>query len=102
MKALISPNESFTWTWVTSWEWGPTPTRNDPEKMGWIPDTTSSIENCQRVAQVEPNDKIFEVAQPLHWVDCSDDCQVDQWYFKDGVCLPKPQDVSPPNNPPEV
>ena len=85
MKALISPNESFTWTWVTSWK------QVDGK---WVADTTDSIENCQRVAEVEPVP--FEVAPPLHWVDCSEDCKADQWYYKDGVCSPKPQNVPYP------
>jgi len=35
----------------------------------------------QRVAQVEPDDKIFGVAESLSWVDCADDVVADQWYF---------------------
>jgi hypothetical protein len=97
MKALISPNELFTWTWVTSWEWGPLPTPENPTAEGWIPDTTESIENCQRVAEVEPT--LFEVAQPLFWIDCPDDCVRDEWYFKDGQVQPKPQSVPVPSNP---
>ena len=34
-----------------------------------------------RVAQVEPADKIFPVAEPLHWVDCADDAVADKFYF---------------------
>jgi hypothetical protein len=98
MKALISPNESFTWTWVTSWKWGSTLTPANPIAMGWIPDTTDSIENCQRVAEVEPDDKIFEVAQPLHWVDCPNNCVMDVWYFKDGAVYIKPTDAPKPED----
>lgn len=89
MKALISPTEVFTWTWVTFWK---------QENNQWVPDTTDLIENCQRVAEVQPNDKVFDVAEPLHWVDCPDDCVADQWYYKDNQFLIKPQDVSPPNS----
>ena len=35
----------------------------------------------QRVAQVEPDDKIFVVAESLSWVDCADNIVADQWYF---------------------
>jgi hypothetical protein len=87
MKALISPNEVFTYTWVTSWK---------KESNKWVPDTTNSIQNCQRVAQIEPDNKIFDVAQPLHWVDCSEDCVADQWYYKDGQVQAKPQDAPVP------
>ena len=86
MKALISPNESFTWTWISSWE---------KQDTKWIP-ITSEILNCQRVAEVEPDNKIFEVAAPLYWVNCSNDCVADQWYFKDGQCFIKPEDAPKP------
>jgi hypothetical protein len=32
-----------------------------------------------RVAQVEP--LAFEVADPLYWIECPDDCIADQWYW---------------------
>jgi len=87
MKALISPNESFTLSWVSAWE-------DD------IP-VYSEILDCQRVAEVEP--EAFEVASPLFWVDCPVDCKADQWYFKDGQCFIKPQDKpGPPIVPIEV
>ena len=35
----------------------------------------------QRIAQVEPDDKIFGVAESLSWVDCADDVVADRWYF---------------------
>jgi hypothetical protein len=82
MKALVSPNESFNLTWISAWE-DDTP-------------VYSEILDCQRVAEVELDDKTFEVAPRLHWVDCSDDCIADQWYFKDGQCFIKPQDTPKP------
>jgi hypothetical protein len=97
MKALISPEEVFTWTWVTSWKWG-TVVINGSQVPGWVPDITQSIEDCQRVAEVEPDDKVFEVAQPLHWVSCPDDCVADVWYFKDGEVHIKPTDVPRPED----
>lgn len=87
MKALISPNELFTWTWITSWK---------QENNEWVPDTFGTIENCQRVAEVEPDNAIFEVALPLHWINCPNDCVADQWYYKDGQVQAKPQDVPVP------
>jgi len=87
MKALISPNEIFTHTWVVSWR---------PEGNGWVADTMGTIDNCQRVAQVEPDNKVFEVAQPLHWIDCPDECKADYWYYKDGQVQIKPQNVERP------
>jgi hypothetical protein len=87
MKALISPNELFTYTWVTSWK---------QEDGKWVPNTTDSITDCQRVAQVEPDDKVFEVAQPLYWFDCSESCVADFWYFKDNQVQIKPEDVPQP------
>jgi hypothetical protein len=82
MKALISPNESFNLTWISAWD-GDTP-------------VYSEILDCQRVAEVEPDNKVFEVAPPLHWVDCPEDCVQDLWYFKDGQCFIKPQDTPKP------
>jgi hypothetical protein len=82
MKALISPNESFTLTWISSWS------GDEP--------VYSEILYCQRVAEVEPNDKVFGVAEPLHWVDCPDDCVADQWYYKDGQVQIKPQNTPVP------
>lgn len=39
-----------------------------------------------RIAQVSPED--FEVASPLFWVDCPDDCKADLWTYTDGTFLP--------------
>ena len=91
MKALISTNEVFNWSWISSWE-------QDPETQKWDP-VYSEILNCQRVAQVEPDNQIFPVAEPLYWFDCPDNCIADEWYFKDGVCSVKPQDVPSPATP---
>lgn len=93
MKALISPNETFNYSWISSWS------KNQQDQ--WVP-TYSEILNCQRVAEVQPDNKIFEIAPPLHWVDCPEDCVADQWYFKDGQCFVKPQDAPMPPTPVEV
>jgi hypothetical protein len=34
-----------------------------------------------RVAQVEPAENIFGVADPLYWLDCNDDVIADQFWF---------------------
>jgi hypothetical protein len=86
MKALISPNEFFNYKWISSW--------NDINGV-WEP-IYSEILNCQRVAQVEPDNKTFPVAEPLYWFDCPDNCQADVWYFKDGQVSVKPQNVPKP------
>ena len=91
MKALISPKEIYTHTWISSWVWVSKPTENNPNAGYWDA-VKSTIDNCQRVAEVEPQS--FEVASPLFWVDCPDDCKADQWYFKDGAVYIKPTDVS--------
>jgi hypothetical protein len=43
-----------------------------------------------RVAQVA--DTAFDIAAPLFWVDCPNDCTADAWYFDagDGTCKPVP------------
>lgn len=38
-------------------------------------------ETGYRVAQVEAVENIFPVADPLYWVDCTDDVVADFWYF---------------------
>lgn len=75
MKALISPQEAPI-QHITSWNTTVTPA---------IP-IISNIPNSCRVAQVEPDDKIFPVAEPLFWKDCADDVVADQWYY-DTVAL---------------
>lgn len=82
MKALISSNELFTHMWVSSWN------ENTP--------AYSEILNCQRVVQVESDDKTFSIHSSLFWVDCPDDCKADQWYYKDGQVQIKPQNVAKP------
>jgi len=89
MKALISPNESFDYRWISSWD-------QDLQTQSWNP-VYSEIFGCQRVAQVEPDNQAFPVALPLHWVDCPDDCQADTWYFKDGQVYIKPENAPNPN-----
>jgi len=86
MKALISPNESFTYLWISSWEF------IDEE---WQP-VYSEINDCIRVAEVEPNNNTFSVAHPLEWVDCPDECKADQWYYKDGQVFIKQQNAPKP------
>lgn len=82
MKALISPNESFNLSWISSWD--------EDTPIG------SEILNCQRVAEVQPDDKIFEVAQPLFWLNCPDNCKADTWYYKDGAVYIKPENQPKP------
>lgn len=90
MKALISTTEIFNYQWVSSWE--------ENDKGQWQP-VYSEIIDCQRVTEVVPNDQTFDVYHTLIWVDCPEDCVADQWYYKDGVCSIKLQDVSQPNTP---
>lgn len=50
---------------------------------------TEKIYNGVRIAQVESNTSIFEVAEPLYWVDCPDDCEQSSWYYDEikGECI---------------
>jgi hypothetical protein len=88
MKALISSNESFDLSWVSSW------TKNESTQE-WEP-VYSEIFSCQRVVEVEPDDKTFPIYSSLFWVDCPDDCKADQWYYKDGTVYIKPEDALKP------
>ena len=87
MKALISPNEVSNYSYISSWN----------EVNGVWEFVRSEILNCQRIAQVEPDNQTFPVAEPLYWFDCPDNCQADFWYFKDGQFAAKPQDAPNPN-----
>jgi len=81
MKALISPDEIQIITYISAW------VDSEPQY--------TDIEDCQRVAEVEPDDKVFEVAPLLHWIDCPDDCVADEWYYKNGLHK-KPEDAPKP------
>ena len=60
-KALISPQEKVT---------------NSNGNIG------------QRIAQVEPEDQTFEVAEPLFWTDCPDECLANEWFYFNFQCMP--------------
>jgi hypothetical protein len=69
MKALISPNEApishiVGWTATVPYE-----------------PIFETYQNSCRVAQVEPDNQIFAVEEPLFWANCPNDCVADQWYF---------------------
>lgn len=85
MKALISPIEVFDYEWIVSW---------NLVDDKYIP-VKETIFNCTRVAQVEPDESIFDVAEPLFWASCPEDCVADWWYFKDSQChkLPTNADI---------
>jgi len=97
MKALISPNETFDITWVSSWNWVEPDNGSTPR---WEP-TYSEVTNCIRVAEVKPDNEVFEVALPLYWVDCSNECNPNDYYFKDNQISLKPQDEPVPPTPVE-
>ena len=86
MKALISSTEISDVTWISSWTFNEETQTYEPYYSG--------IENTMRVAEVA--EVPFEVNPLLFWVDCPDDCQADQWYYKDGALYIKPEDVPQP------
>lgn len=86
MKALISPKESFTLSWISSWQ---------QVEGVWQP-VYSEILNCQRVAEVLPDNQIFPVAPLLFWFDCPNDCVADRWYYKENAVYIKPSDAPKP------
>ena len=43
--------------------------------------------NNHRIAQIEPDDQIFQVVPTLQWVDCPEDCQTD-WSYCNGQFIP--------------
>lgn len=81
-KALISPLEAPVY-YVSAWEGNP------PE-----PILSPVIGSC-RIVQVQ--DSAFEVAEPLFWTDCPDDCISNEWYYNTETkeCLPLPNVPEP-------
>ena len=69
MQALISPNEAPI-SYISSW------TAGTPPKPVF-----STYPNSCRVAQVEPDDQSFPVAEPMFWTTCPNNCVADQWYY---------------------
>jgi hypothetical protein len=59
-----------------------------------------------RVAQVEPADKIFGVADPLFWTDCADDVVADQFIYdaftETITAIPVPTPPAPVGGSPNV
>ncbi len=47
----------------------------------------------QRVAEVSPES--FEVAEPLFWLDCPDECVADLWFYRNGSLEAVPQKTGP-------
>lgn len=84
MKALISPNEGVVW--ISGWE---------PRGDEFAP-IFSQIEGAQRVAQVEETS--FDVAPPLHWIECPEECVADLWHYKNGALSRNPEDVPQPQS----
>jgi hypothetical protein len=39
------------------------------------------IQNGYRIAQVESDNSIFPVAEPMYWMDCSAEVVPDVWYY---------------------
>lgn len=91
MKALISTTEVFNVSWISSWTLNEQTQKYEP--------VYSEIIDCQRVAEVVADDRIFDVYHTLIWVDCPNDCVADAWYYKDNQCFIKPQDEPQPNAP---
>ena len=52
----------------------------------------SPLEN-NRICQIEPDNKTFDIAQPLYWIDCPNECKAD-WTYSNGEFLP-PQPYIP-------
>jgi hypothetical protein len=59
-----------------------------PDEIVYLPDGNTG----ERVAQVEPDDKIFPVANPLFWMDCADNVVADQFYYNGTEILPVTQE----------
>lgn len=60
------------------------------------------VPNGFRIAQVEPEENIFSVADPLYWVECADEVTADFWYFDPADATIKAVPVPPPPAPKTV
>jgi len=58
-------------------------------------------ENGYRVAEVEPDDKVFEVAQPLFWVDCDENVVANLFWYDPKTETIKPIPQPEPEQPTE-
>jgi len=47
-----------------------------------------------RIAQVEDDNMVFEVALPLFWVSCSNEVMADQFWYDPSDETIKPQDIT--------
>jgi hypothetical protein len=57
------------------------------------PNTTFEIGGLTMFRVAEVNENGFDVAEPLFWVECPENCIADEWYYDpaEGTCLPKPE-----------
>jgi hypothetical protein len=76
MKSLININESVSKivSWVKNPKW------DGQSKDEYLPEY-GVIANAARVCQVEQDSQVFPVAEPLFWVDCSDNVIADCFYY---------------------
>jgi hypothetical protein len=69
------------------------------------PNTTFEMDGATMFRVAEVSETGFDVAEPLFWVDCPEDCVADLWYFNttSNACLPKPEPEpeEPQEQPPE-
>ena len=92
MKALIAPLELLNHEWISGWT---------VDGVKYTP-ITERINEFMRVAQVEEDGAIFDVAEPLVWVTCPDDCSTDSYGYKDNVFIALPKNVTMPEATVEV
>lgn len=86
MKALIDPIETTPVNRVVSWSPNPDYPAKKPQYIGLI----EPIPNSIRICEVMPDDQDFPIAEPLFWVDCSNDCDPNTYYYDTSDSLVKP------------
>ena len=47
-----------------------------------------TIEFQDKSGHKSPEDQIFEVADPLFWTDCADECLANEWFYFNFQCMP--------------
>lgn len=92
MKSLIDPTQNVSR--ITSWT-----------TVAPITPIYEPYPNSARICQVEPDDAIFGVGEPLYWETCPDDCVADYFWCdlttntisKIDEAPPKPLGTDQPN-----
>lgn len=83
MKAIIDPRITEI-MYISSWK-----SVGVEPNIGYEP-VYSYYSDSARVAEVQQDENVFPIAEPLFWTDCPDNCVQDDWYYDtvQNICKP--------------